>query len=257
MADQGNVVPFGKYKGRLIEELLINDPSYLQWLAGQDWFRAKYITLHQVIINRGAEPEETPEHNALQALFLDDEFCMRLRLVDPGIDRHQFLERRRKKYLERAEDEIRNEEENMAGWVKGNTWNKHHTTPPDLSELWDERAQYLLPVEIAFRIRCTFEEYGVDVTLIITPFSKPHPYRKYEHDVSSGDAIEKVMTFTATIEIKPVVSDDYPAVLRQMRRNGSHFLFLERYTGTGATREQFIKTFASAGITVVFKDQVQ
>ena len=57
--DKGaNIVPFGKYKGRLIEELLVDDPNYLEWLSGQDWFRAKYINLHQVIINRGAEPEE-------------------------------------------------------------------------------------------------------------------------------------------------------------------------------------------------------
>lgn len=55
-----NVIPFGKYKGRFVEELLTDDPAYLQWLAGQAWFRDKYNILHQVIINRGAEPEETP-----------------------------------------------------------------------------------------------------------------------------------------------------------------------------------------------------
>jgi hypothetical protein len=31
--------------------------------------------LNQVIINRGSEPEETPDHNAMQVKFLDDEFC--------------------------------------------------------------------------------------------------------------------------------------------------------------------------------------
>jgi hypothetical protein len=30
--------------------------------------------LHQVIINRGAEPSETPDHNATQVLFLDEHF---------------------------------------------------------------------------------------------------------------------------------------------------------------------------------------
>jgi uncharacterized protein (DUF3820 family) len=59
MTDSTHVVPFGKYKGRLIEELLIDDPAYLQWLAGQDWFRTKFTVLHQTIINRGSEPEET------------------------------------------------------------------------------------------------------------------------------------------------------------------------------------------------------
>jgi uncharacterized protein (DUF3820 family) len=78
MTDQpSNIVPFGKYKGRLIEEVLVDDPGYLQWLAGQEWFRSKFAVLYQVIINRGAEAEETPEHNALQVRFLEDDFCLR------------------------------------------------------------------------------------------------------------------------------------------------------------------------------------
>jgi uncharacterized protein (DUF3820 family) len=34
-----NIVPFGKHKGRLIEEVLVDDPAYIEWLTGQDWFR--------------------------------------------------------------------------------------------------------------------------------------------------------------------------------------------------------------------------
>ena len=49
----------------------------MHWLLAQDWFRDKYAVLYQVIINRGSEPQETPEHNALQVRFLDDEFCFR------------------------------------------------------------------------------------------------------------------------------------------------------------------------------------
>src|SRR5262245_55635383 len=88
MADDApKIIPFGKYKGRLVDEVLVDDPAYLQWLAGQDWFRAKFNILHQVIINRGAEPEETPEHNAMQVKFLDDEFCLRfLRHLRPRVE---------------------------------------------------------------------------------------------------------------------------------------------------------------------------
>src|SRR5438067_11610928 len=73
----GNVIPFGKHKGRLIEELILDDPAYLQWLSAQDWFRTKFTILHQTIINRGSEPEETPDHNAMQVRFLDNAFCLR------------------------------------------------------------------------------------------------------------------------------------------------------------------------------------
>jgi uncharacterized protein (DUF3820 family) len=77
MIDRANIVPCGKYKGRPIEEVIESDPAYLQWLSGQDSFRSRFGVLYQVIINRGAEPEETPEHNALQVQFLDDDFCVR------------------------------------------------------------------------------------------------------------------------------------------------------------------------------------
>jgi hypothetical protein len=175
MTDQANVVPFGKYKGRVID-----DPAYLQWLASQDWFRAKFVTLHQIIINRGAEPEETPEHNSLQVLFLDDTFCS------------QFVRR-----------------------------------------LYSD-------FEI-IEINKSFEIRGADVELTMS-------VRYPEYGRCCGPTIR--------VEIKPAVGDDYPAVLRQMRRAESTVLFLEEYTGRGATREQFIQTFKTANIAVVFRDDL-
>src|SRR5262245_55636640 len=88
MADADpKIIPFGKYKGRLLDEVLADDPGYLQWLCGQDWFRAKFNILHQVIINRGAEPEETPEHNALQVKFLNEDFRERFLQYLTGLSR--------------------------------------------------------------------------------------------------------------------------------------------------------------------------
>jgi hypothetical protein len=54
------------------------------------------------------------------------------------------------------------------------------------------------------------------------------------------------------IELKPTIGDDYPAVLRQMKRTNSDILFVDSYTGRGATEEQFIKTLETANIRVVF-----
>jgi uncharacterized protein (DUF3820 family) len=109
MSEPGaNVIPFGKHKGRLVEELLFDDPSYLQWLTGQDWFRAKFTLLHQVIVNRGAAPEETPEHNALQVQFLDDGFCLRfVRCYRPDID--EMARKALQSLLDRDRDETRKE----------------------------------------------------------------------------------------------------------------------------------------------------
>ena len=87
-----------------------------------------------------------------------------------------------------------------------------------------------------------FEVKGVDVVLSLTLSYEgvnDHIFEEVRF------AVDRYYERDIAIEIKPVVADDYPAVLRQMKANGSMVLFLERYSGKGATREQFIKTFAT------------
>ena len=79
------IVPIGKYKGQPIE-VLQGDPGYAEWLLAQPWFRERYASVFQVIVNNFGEPAETPEHNRLQARFLDPWFCHALlRLVRAGV----------------------------------------------------------------------------------------------------------------------------------------------------------------------------
>jgi hypothetical protein len=228
MADQGNVVPFGKYKGRLIEELLVDDPDYLQWLVAQDWFRAEYITLHQVIINRGAEPEETPEHNALQVLFLDDEFCLRLvRVIFPNIiDKMLDKTNNQREYLLKGIASQIRETEYRMGWHSAEKLAKDQA---ELEYLREKHARYSEPIRnIRFGFSRAFEKDGVDVTLQLNAFCLA------DEEISTtwvgwGDGYQPY----GKIEIKPIVSDDYPAVLRQMRASQSTVLFLEEYRGKG------------------------
>jgi hypothetical protein len=72
-----NIVPFGKYRGQPVEALAA-DRDYCDWLMGQAWFHERYGNVYTLIANNFAEPSETPEHNALQARFLDQDFCRRL-----------------------------------------------------------------------------------------------------------------------------------------------------------------------------------
>lgn len=214
--EEPNVVPFGKYKGRLVEELMLDDPAYLQWLGSQDWFRSKFVNLYQLIINRGAAPEDSPEHNALQVLFLNDSFCFAfMRCLYPD-----FEEAERRELAAQRE------------------W--------DLKESRDkDRVAALLSVDLGnaeFQFKREFEERGIDVLLGVSLHSKPPIVRTYREPIG--------------IEIKPVVGDDYPAVLRQMKTNKSCILLLGDYTGKGASREQLIKTFATAGKRIVFVEEV-
>jgi uncharacterized protein (DUF3820 family) len=267
-----NIVPFGKYRGRLVEEVLADDPQYLEWLSGQDWFREKHLNLYQVIINRGFEPEETPEHNALQVLFLDDNFCRAFYSAwsgAPGIPKYWLEKLDAKKSWERSrcrskiqeyEHSIQYKEkelESMRYEVKNRTgaaddWQIQYIGRLEREILFARRAiEGKKRIVAAIDIRGSSLEFsrdfenGVDVRLTIVLY------------VDALYDEVKCVIFDHNIEIKPVVGDDYPKVLRQMRASNSSVLFLERYTGSGATREQFIKTFGSAGIRVIFRDEVE
>jgi hypothetical protein len=71
------VVPFGKYKGQPVE-VLAADHDYCEWLTAQPWFKARYLNVYNTVINYGTEPQDSPEHNQMQARFLDDEWCLAL-----------------------------------------------------------------------------------------------------------------------------------------------------------------------------------
>lgn len=79
----GELIPFGKYKGQPVE-ILIADDDYRDWLVAQPWFRSRFGNVYQTVINYGGPPQETPEHNQMQATFLDDEKCFRLGLLLAG-----------------------------------------------------------------------------------------------------------------------------------------------------------------------------
>lgn len=64
------LVPFGKHKGKSVE-VLMSDPGYREWVMAQPWFRERYPTIYQTIINYAGEPADTPEHNEMQAAFLE------------------------------------------------------------------------------------------------------------------------------------------------------------------------------------------
>lgn len=173
------IIPFGKYKGQPVD-VLMNDKPYLEWLQSQEWFTSRYQNINTLIINNFREPTETPEHNKLQALFLDDNFL------------HQFINHLKNKYASRFIYDRK---------VDSGKWTKHQFDDND----WDELV----------RAKITFEEKGIDV----------------------------VWGCYLNIEIKPALSHDYPAVLRQMKNQGCNILFIENFSADGLTIDQVRKIF--------------
>jgi hypothetical protein len=217
MAETPKIVPFGKYKGQPVD-VLAQDTAYCEWLSQQDWFRSRYTAIHTLIINHFAAPAETPEHNALQALFTDDAWIARFlrdKLLALTADLKQFLH----KEADRARD---------VGFQR-----------------------WLPTAEVRADWRVEFEQAGVDVTvtgrttLIGPPREDLNAGWLQEFQTSDG--------FQYRIECKPSLGDDYPAVLRQMRATNSNVLFLgaDGYQGQGASLSQVQQIFQSAHIEII------
>jgi hypothetical protein len=61
------------------------DTDYCEWLTAQPWFRSRYGNVYNILIAGGAEPQDTPEHNQIQARFLDAAWCCALAdALDPS-----------------------------------------------------------------------------------------------------------------------------------------------------------------------------
>ena len=229
-----NVVPFGKYKGQPIE-VLAQDRPYLDWLTAQDWFRERYSGIYTLIVNNFTEPAETPDHNALQVLFLEDAFCAQfVTVLEP-----QWLSESLRQIRDRNNDARRGILDRL-----NQTW-----TPK--TEKTKLAADLVKPLHVDWTVKFErqFEQHGCDVIL--------------NGLLRTTDRSGGYFLYNSIIEIKPTVSDDYPAILRQMhtmRRvvgGGRLILFTERYAGVGATEAQFIKTFATSGIKVIFRRDVE
>jgi hypothetical protein len=81
-------MPFGKYKGHLIEDVLADDPEYLEWLASQPDFPERYPRLYQLICENDLGPEDAPEPEASR----DDDYDSWLR-ANPAPDLQELVAR--------------------------------------------------------------------------------------------------------------------------------------------------------------------
>jgi hypothetical protein len=271
--DQPMVIPFGKYKDHPIDVVRLNDPEYLTWLTTQAWFRQKFPTHTTVILNFGAKNENTPLHNRMQALFLEDEICYKLvAAVQPKLFNMECCTLEHKKSL--------------SGYGRPNE------APPSWVAMEKERAHlvegaahtWAYSGDGSYRPKESTQAKAVGVSVNRTPEYKGWDWMlsaSFKCSACGGRLREvhatpgqfensrqvSVDPFTTCVELKPTLGDDYPAVMRQMQQHGMlnsyssgsvHcVLVVERYVGEGASLEQVRKMFEAARFTLVMLEDVQ
>lgn len=257
-ADNGQVavVPFGKYKGQPVE-VLMADAGYRDWAMGQPWFRDQYPAIYQVIINYGAAPADTPEHNAMQAGFLDDGLCLRLCERLWGTSLEPLPD-----YLEEVRDMLDVSE--LPRVIE-------HRLFED--EGWDVRFGV---DEASFEIDCTAQmpacmcrcadalhehdpacPWSRRPSLVTVARLMNGTYRRdWGPAIGFPLVIRRGAHKGVEVELKPDLGDDFPAVLRQVLKRDHHpwgrqCVVVRRAQFEQVTWDQVVKMFAASGITLL------
>ena len=220
------IVPFGKHKGLTVAELLVRDPSYVQWLLGQGWLAQRFAELHAAIITRGANPDDSPEHNRIQARFLDPTFQVATliaaipeHLEQSKARAHGDITDQRDNHADRCRDQRDGILENIQRYKDSDTpWGKSYYAD-SIAKLPNAEArlkQALADLDIPLpkiKTKANFESGGADVRI--------------QWNFAGNDFFSVYLT--AAVEIKPALGDDFPSVMRQMSRLGAKILVIEQY----------------------------
>jgi hypothetical protein len=277
------IIPFGKYKGQPLERLA-QDTEYLSWLRQQSWFLEKFGWIDKaiIVIQHGpAEPEETPEHNRLQARFLNRRFCWTvLTLCCPDLlciqdkmqqemsklpaERVNVL-----KYLAAEKDRLaasiaREEKKGVCskGWLDDLRKELASRSAEERSVLAVLRTIPSLPVPLSGKqIHRTFESGNIDVTLEVRYYHRlsdcvRRDGSEYDCDSVLASALVFVLA-EAKVECKPDLGDDYPAVLRQMNRNHSDTLLVGSFQSQAIGLDDLKQFFADSGKRVFLVSEVE
>lgn len=222
------IVPFGKYKGQPVERM-IADRDYCEWLAGQDWFRSRYGQIHTLVINYGAEPDETPEHNRMQARFLDDGYCFAVAAA--AYDKLGATEE--EIYQEIVEKVAQGRDLDNRRAYREAEW----SASSKMERQIDEKG---------------FECRGWDVHFLVS-------YGKQIFRNNSYETYAGVSRLSVGVECKPSVGDDFPKVMRQIMarpRCGVNVLLIDSYSGSGVSFDQMRQMMCASNIRVVLSSDV-
>lgn len=204
-----SLVPFGKYKDQPIA-MLAADRDYCDWLTAQPWFVQRYPAIHTLVINNFSQPDETPEHNALQILLLDDTFraqvaAMTLAYFHPHRDHRWCV----------------SDGEGVSAFM----------------------AELSVPI---------FEWCAIDVRFSVLPWRITHTRQEETTSTEYMHTWAKPHDYwreIITIECKPSLGDEYPAVLRQINaarqriRIPHHAVLLVRHLASQSVSPVAIRQF--------------
>lgn len=275
------IVPFGKYKGQPITALM-NDTKYLEWCKQQEWFQ-KFPVVYNICVNQTTTTNtnsKTPEHNKLQNMFLNETFQIKLLNIllgsNVGVEFKQNFE------LLILDEEFISHFGNIE-IPQINRSLKGSNIVFEEKYNWDFILHYSDYQDIMLKTKTDAKKISKDKLYnILRKYKFTYNPRENirildtyieENDEDHNYSV-RIDTFCSSCnvccELKPVLSDDYPCVLRKMKtqieltENDKEFkkkyniyiLIIGSFTSTYTSKEQLITIFKQSKINIIFTEEI-
>lgn len=265
------IIPFGKYKNQPVD-VLKQDTQYMEWLVNQDWFRERYPSINTLIVNNFHQPNDTPEHNQLVSLFLNESFQINFSKVILENKLNGFFDQTELKSLFKPKHD----------WGVESKYESQRYS-------WKKAIEFAGKIDLSLPVNIISASEAIQMPHVIDDIVKPLTYQsisidyypfefEFEHrkgsdvifSVAAKETVRIINSYNNlffdyshrlskdheqvnygglnnrhdfSIEVKPILSDDYPSIIRQCRDQLSNVLFFDQFTATGATLDQVRKMF--------------
>jgi hypothetical protein len=224
-----SLIPIGKHKGKPLE-VLLNDRETLQWWRDHPSVAKKYPFVIQ-FINNFDEPTPTPLHNLFQIEFLDE-----------TIRRKTYSLFAQERLLRRTPMEQLEDANADAGSLLVNRW----------VEVGKPRFEQGGGVDV---------EYHGEFYLQFRSAANRNGFRKSE---KATDELSQTYPYFISFhldsklraELKPLLGDDYPAILRKMSAKKRNCLIYDKYDGCISLKD-LNAFFATENIVVIQKADIE
>jgi len=292
------VMPFGKYNGQPITTV-IADTKYVEWIKNQPNMEKQYPTIFNILVHQQMpnKSSKTPVHNLLQNKFLNrDVQIVLLKKIFP-----KTLVENPTTYLMKLEKLFKNEE-----FI--DCFGNHEIPEEDKNYLETQKLSVVFESDFNWDIKLTTEklfnmpsfEYKKckvfntniidiknEIRGILKNFKEDTPHiilnGEYKFHNEESKLFLKIVTknfncIETFIELKPILGDDYPEVLRKMktqitltknkykqdfkncRAENSPIhawwcqccLIVGKFESRTTTEEQLIEIFGQTNIKVIF-----